>query len=211
MSAQAAPARVEMHRTLPPEEQARADFYALLGRLLQAPPDASLLAALAGAGELPPEGDADLGKAWSALVAASSVMDAEAAREEYHDLFEGVGSGQVSIYSAFYIGAQAIDHPRVRLASDLAALGLAHRDEVTEPEDHWAGVFDVMRVLVAGGAGRSPATVTEQRRFFAQHLEPGVAKFFKAVQSARSANYYRLVAALGLAFTVLETESFRLD
>jgi len=210
VSAQAA-ATVQVHRPLPPEEQGRADFYALLGRLLQAPPDGNLLSTIAASNELPAEGDADLAKAWSSLVGASSVMDAEAVREEYHQLFEGVGSGEVSIYSAFYIGAQAVDHPRVRLAADLATLGLAHRDDVTEPLDHWAGVFDVMRVLVAGGAGRSPGTLTEQRRFFGDHLEPGVAKFFRALHAAPSANYYRLVAALGLAFAALETESFRLD
>ena len=32
-------ARVAMHRPLPPEEAARADFYALLGRLFHSPPD----------------------------------------------------------------------------------------------------------------------------------------------------------------------------
>ena len=32
---------------LPPEDEARADFYALLGRLFADPPDAGLLAAIA--------------------------------------------------------------------------------------------------------------------------------------------------------------------
>jgi TorA maturation chaperone TorD len=201
--------RVVVHRQLAPEEQGRADFYALLARLLLAAPDAKLLASLAAAGEV--QGDPVLGKAWADLVGASSVMDAEAGREEYHALFEGVGSGEVSIYSAFYMGAPAVDHPRVRIHSDLAELGLAQRQGVTEPEDHWSGLFDVMRVLVAGGAGRAPAALSVQRRFFQSHLEPGVAKFFRALQGASSANYYRRVAALGLAFVALETESFRLD
>lgn len=210
MSVEAA-ARVAIHRPLPAEEQARADFYALLGRMLKAAPDARLLAALAAAEEIPPEGDADLASAWTALVGASSVMDPEAVRDEYAALFEGVGSAQVSVYSAFYVPALAIDHPRVRIHNDVAALGLAPRDDVTEPEDHWAALLDVMRVLVAGGAGRAPAPLADQRRFYQSHLEPGAAKFFRALQAAPSANYYRQVAALGLAFTALETESFRLD
>jgi TorA maturation chaperone TorD len=82
---------------------------------------------------------------------------------------------------------------------------------VTEPEDHFAGLFEVMRVLVAGGAGRSPASLAEQRRFYAAHVEPGVARFLAAVGSAAEANYYRHVAALGTAFTALESESFQLD
>jgi TorA maturation chaperone TorD len=104
-----------------------------------------------------------------------------------------------------------VDHPRVRLREELARLGLAYRDQVTEPEDHFGAIFDVMRVLVAGGAGRSPASVSEQRKFFERHLQPGVGKFFEALKGAPEANYYRRVAALGAAFAALEAESFQLD
>ena len=44
MSAVASP--VALHRPLAPEEAARADFYALLGRLFIAPPDGALLTRL---------------------------------------------------------------------------------------------------------------------------------------------------------------------
>lgn len=209
MSVEAA-ARVQIHRPLAPEEQARADFYALFARLLHAAPDAKLLGTISIAGEIPPEGDPALARAWGEFVAAASVMDPEALVEEYQALFEGMGSSEVSIYSAFYVGATSVDHPRVKIRADLADLGLAKGERVTEPDDHWAGLFDVMRVLIAGGAGRSPATVAEQRAFYQAQLEPGVAKFFKAVKAAESANFYRKVADLGLAFEALETESFRL-
>jgi TorA maturation chaperone TorD len=99
----------------------------------------------------------------------------------------------------------------VRLQADLAALGLEKRAEVTEPEDHYAGLLDVMRVLAVGGAGRSPASLAEQKRFYKAHLEPGIAKCFAAMASAPHSNYYRHVAALGSAFTALESESFLLD
>lgn len=203
-------ARIQMHRPLPAEEQARADFYAMLARLFHAAPDAQLLGTVAIAGEMPGDCDPDLARAWNELVAASAVMDPEAVQEEFQSLFEGVGHAQVSIYSAYYVGATAVDHPRVRLRADLGVLQLAKRERVTEPDDHFAVLFDVMRVLVAGGAGRSAATLAEQRQFFEAHVEPGAAKFFRAAAAAAGANYYRKAAALGLAFMAIESESFRL-
>lgn len=209
METMAAP--VAMHRALAPEEAARGDFYALLARMLHAAPDGALLANLASAPPLPAEGNAELAKAWRDLVDASAAMDAQAAGEEFEALFIGVGKAEVSVYAGFYGGAPAADHPRVRIQADMAALGLGRRETVSEPEDHYAGLLDVMRVLAAGGAGRSPAPVAEQRRFFDTHLRPGLARFFRAVGQSTHANYYRRVAAFGAAFTTLESESFLLD
>ena len=211
MSVEALAAPVALHRPLPPEEAARGDFYALLARLLRDAPDGALLASLAAAGPIPSDGDAALSKAWQDLVYAASAMDADAAAEEYENLFVGMGKSEVSLYAGFYGGAPSIDHPRVRLQADLAGLGLERRPEVTEPEDHYAGLFEVMRVLVAGGAGRSPAPLAEQKRFYGTHLEPGVARCFAAMGSAPHANFYRHVAAVGRAFTAIESVSFQLE
>ena len=202
---------VAIHHRLPPEEAARGDFYALLARLLHDAPEAALLRTLAEAEPIPADGDAALAKAWQDLVHASAAMDADAAREEYEALFAGVGKSAVSIYAGFYSGATAVEHPRVRILDDMSALGLAPRAHVTEPEDHFAALFDVMRVLSAGGAGRSPAMLADQRRFFESHVQPGAMKFFDALGRAVQANYYRKVAALGAAFISLETESFVLE
>lgn len=211
MSAAATAVPVAIQRPLPPEEVARANFYALLARLLHSPPDAALLAALAAADPLPAEGDAALARAWQAMVDASSVMDPAAALDEYEALFVGVGKAVVSVYAGYYNGAPSIEHPRVRIQADLAALGLARREPVSEPEDHYAGLFEAMRVLVGGGAGRAPAPLEDQRRFYQAHLEPGIAKFTKALAAAPEANYYRTVAAFLAAFAALESESFLLD
>ncbi|MEP7069318.1 MAG: molecular chaperone TorD family protein [Usitatibacter sp.] len=207
MNAAASP--VTLQRALPPEEASRGDFYALLARLFSNGPDGSLLRALADAPPIPQEGA--LARAWRDLVDASSAMDADAALEEYEALFAGMGKAAVSLYSGFYAGAPSIDHPRVRIRGDLAAFGLAPRETATEPEDHFSALFDAMRVLVAGGAGRGPASVAEQHRFFRDHVEPGVGKFLQALAGAREANFYRKVAALGAAFFALESESFQLD
>jgi len=202
---------VLVRRAAAPEDAARADFYALLSRLFHSPPDGALLASLAAAGPIPADGDPELSRAWQALVDASSAMDEDAALDEFEGLFIGTGKAQVSSYAGFYGGAPAIDHPRVRLVNDLARLGLGRPEAVTEPEDHYAGLFDVMRVLAAGGAGRDPAPLAEQRKFYQAHVEPGIAKFFAAVASAPGANYYRRIAAVGAAFAALESESFRLE
>lgn len=204
-------APIRLHRPLAAEEAARADFYALLGRLFQAAPDGPLLANLAAAQPLPSDGDPGLARAWQQLADASSAMDAAAALDEYEALFGGVGKSEVSLYAGFYAGAAAIDHPRVRIRADLAGLGLAPAAGSTEPEDHFAAIFDAMRVLIAGGAGRGPATVEEQRRFFEAHVQPAVGKFLAAVARAAKSNYYRKVAALGAAFFSIESQSFQLD
>ena len=207
---QAVATPVMVHRPLAAEEAARADFYALLSRLFQSAPDAALLQALAAAAPIAAEGDRRLAAAWQGLVDASSAMDAEAASDEYDALYGGVGKSAVSVYAGYYAGAAAIDHPRVRIRADLAGLGLAPA-EATEPEDHFAGLFDAMRVLIAGGAGRGPATLPEQRRFFQSHLAPAYGGFVKATSAAAGSNYYRKVAALAAAFLAIESESFELD
>ena len=211
MTAQAAAAPVAMHRALPPEEAARANFYALLARLVNAPPDGALLHRIAAAGPLEAEGEPELARAWRELVAASSVMDADAAAEEHEALFATMGKQVVALYAGAYTGAPAAEHPRVRIRADLVALGLAPRPGATEPEDHLGGLLEAMRVLVGGGAGRDAAPLADQRRFFQAHVGPAAARFFTALARAQPANYYRKVAALGAAFVALESESFSLD
>ena len=207
MTVDSVAAPVKLHRALPPEEAARADFYALLARLFHGAPDADLLANLAAAGPV----DGVLSTAWQGLVDASSAMDADAAVEEYETLFVGIGKAEVSLYAGYYGGAPSIDHPRVRLQADLARIGLERRPDVTEPEDHYAGLFDVMRVLVAGRAGRAPAALSDQKQFFSAPIEPGAARFLAAAGASPKANYYRHVAAVGSAFIALESESFQLE
>src|SRR2546423_11110970 len=98
-------ASLNFHPRLPAEEQARADLYALLARLFADAPNAALLGALAAAAPMDAEdarGD-DFGKAWEALTQAASAMDEDAARQEYQDLFVGVGKAPVNLYGSFYL------------------------------------------------------------------------------------------------------------
>jgi TorA maturation chaperone TorD len=201
-------ARVEAPPPVQPEDAARADFYALLATLFHHAPEGRLLRTIAIAPAIE-NGNADLARAWSALVAAAGIVDEEAVAEEYEALFIGLGKARVSAYAGFYLGAGA-ENPRARIIRDLAALGLSRVEEATEPEDHFAGLFDAMRVLVAGGAGRPPAPIAEQRRFHEAHVKPGAGRFLAAVREAPESNFYRKVAALGEAFLAIENESFNL-
>ena len=140
MSAQALAAPVKVHRPLAPEDAARANFYALIARLLATGPDDVLLGHLAAAQPLGPGADAALAQAWQALSDVSNEADADSACEEYERLFVGMGHAPVSVYAGAHGGAPAIDHPRVRIQHDLAALGLA-RTETGQPEDHYAVLF----------------------------------------------------------------------
>jgi TorA maturation chaperone TorD len=211
VSIAAAPTPVAVRRPLAPEESGRADFYALLARLFAEAPDAKFLQSLAIAPALEGEGvDPGLAAAWSALVAASAVFDPEAAAEEYETLFVGVGPSIVPIFLGFHAGASSADHPRVRIRRDLAALGLAPREANPQPEDHFALLFEAMRVMTGGTPVRDPAPVGDQKRFFETNLAPGVFRFLEAVAGVAEANYYRRVAAFGAAFMKIEQQSFSL-
>lgn len=210
-------APVRLQHRLEPEDQARADFYAILARLFGAAPDAALLTGIASAPALAPAahagegGDADgLAEAWDALRAASAVMDPEAARDEYHALFVGVGRSEVSLYASHYLGPQS-GRPLAELRTTLAGLGLARRPESSEFEDHLGLVLETMRMLVAGDGVMRPAPVEEQRKFCERHVFPWVLDCCAAISAIPVANYYRRVAELTRYFVALERDSFALE
>jgi TorA maturation chaperone TorD len=207
---------VAVRQPLPPEEEARADFYALLARLFGDPPDQALLQAIAAA---PPLGMAtlvegepgaanDLAGAWDRLRAASSVMDADAARQEYDDLFVGVGKSEVNLHASHWLTGFMMDKPLVAVRASLAALGLGRDPRAILVEDHLSGLFETMRALVAGFDDRAPFGIEEQQRFFEAHIAPWVSRCCAAINQHPIANYYRRVAELTDSFTALERDSF---
>ncbi|MEP6997498.1 MAG: molecular chaperone TorD family protein [Betaproteobacteria bacterium] len=196
--------------TIEPEDQARADFYALLARLYAAGPDAALLKSIAAADELQvddgsTEGEA-LAEAWRMLIAASTVMDAEAAATEYVDLFVGVGASEVSPHASTFEKVPG-RQPLVEVRATLARLGLSRQPGNPLYEDHLAAVFATMRVLITGvGAGAFP--FDEQREFFAVHVDPWVDSCCDAIKRCAIANYYQRVAQFTKAFMAIERDSF---
>jgi len=210
-------AAVTLHHRLEPEDQARAEFYALLSRLFANAPDASLLAAIGRAPPLVPDARArdndgadGLAPTWDMLRAASSVMDAEAAADEFQALFVGVGRSEVSLYASHYLGPQS-GRPLADLRATLAKLGLARRPESSEYEDHLALVLETMRMLIAGDGERRPTPIADQQAFFERHIEPWVPDCCTAISTNSVANYYRRVAEFAQCFVALERDSFAIE
>lgn len=194
-----------------PEEQARADIYALLARLLYAAPDASLLASLAGAGPAAGHANHPLDRAWERLALASGVMDPAAVTEEFNALFISVGNPQINPYGSLYLAGFLNEKPLARLRTDLARLGLARISPSGEMEDHLGALCETMRVLIAGTRGRDPQPVACQRQFFDTHIAPWYRRCLDDIRAAPEANYYRLVADLAQAFFEVEAGAFALD
>lgn len=192
------------------EEQARADFYALLARLFYAGPDAALLDALARADELVPEGrGASLAEAWNALVAASAAADAQATRLEYDTILVGTGKSPVTPYASYYLVATGREKLLAGLRDELDAMGFARTAGAGEPEDHFAGLCDVMRLLIVE-SGRGEEALLDQRLFFDRYLRGSYRALCAAVEACDAANYYRAVARFAKAFLDVEVESFEM-
>lgn len=205
--ASAAPVAVSL--PLSGEEQARADLYALLSRLLLAAPDAALLDALAGADPICAEGgDPALEQAWEQLTLASRVMDPAAVSEEFDALFISIGSPPVNPYGSRYLSGYMNDTPLADLRGDLARLGVRRVRGVGEFEDHLGALCETMRVLVAGAPGIARQPEARQQRFFEAHIAPWYARCLADIAAADGSNYYRLVARLAGAFLAIEAEAF---
>ena len=178
----------------------RANTYGLLGALLAGPPRDTLVDLLAGIEA--PSPDDGLGAAWETLKRAAQRADVAAVDDEYHDLFIGVGRGELIPYGSWYLTGFVMDKPLALLRSDLATLGFERQDEVKEPEDHAAALLETMALVVA-----SPEHgIDVQRRFFDRHVATWMHTFFADLQTAGSARFYRSVGQLGERFMAFETQ-----
>jgi TorA maturation chaperone TorD len=192
-------------RTLAPEEQARANFYALLSRLFYAPADAALLDALASSEDLQAE-DETLAKGWRELRDAAATADPEAVREEYEKVFVGTGRSLITPYTSAYSIRHTNEAPLAILRGDLAELGLARRNEAGEPEDHIAALCDAMRHLVA----EQQSELTEQKRFFQRWIQPSAEPLCSAIEKSDQTAFYKSVGRLAKAFFSLEQSAFEM-
>ena len=190
------------------EDQARADFYALIARLFYAGPDAALLAAIAGADDIAGADEtAPLAAAWRALGAAAAAMDAESAQEEYDSVFVGTGKAEITPYVTQCLAESMKENVLVQLRAELAAMGLARERGVAVYEDHFSGLCEVMRHLIFLG---SDVAVQKQKSFFLRYLVPCYAIVCDAVTASPNTNFYKYVARFTKAFLDVETESIEI-
>ncbi len=207
---QVAPIAFRHH--IDPEDQARADVYAVLARLYADAPDEGFLKTLAAAPRMPDGADDDrFAAAWNRLLDASAAMDPEAAAQEYTDLFIGVGRCEVNLHGSHWVAGFMIEKPLVELRSDLVALKIARKEAATLLEDHFSALFETMRLLITGDADRPPATIEDQRNFCEKRLLPWAFDCCAAIEKSALANYYRRVAELTKQFLALERDSLAMD
>ena len=188
--------------TLAPEDQGRANFYALLSRLFYAPADRALLEALAIADELEAEDEALAGR-WRELCAAAAKADPEEVREEYETAFVSTGRAPITLYTSAYSVRYTNEVPLADLRGELAKLGLARRREAGEPEDHLAALCDVMRHLVS-------QDLEQQREFFSRWIQPTVEPLCAAVDKSEHTHFYKYVGRMAKAFFLLEQSAFEM-
>ena len=200
---------ISVHPHLSDEDRGRSEYYAVLGRLFTAAPDASLLRLL---GDAPAADDAlPVTQAWNRLVQASRAMDADAAAQEYTDLFIGVGKAECNLHASFWV-RDTLQRPLVAVRADLAQLGLGRAAESAVYEDHLGALCETMRLLIAGGPdGRQPAPLDVQRHFFERHLAPWAIACVRAISECAVANYYARVAEFAGAFLAVERDSLAIE
>ncbi len=180
----------------------RIGIYELLATLMRKPPDATLLAELASASLPEPElNEPPLTTAWRGLRDAARVADLSAVDDEFHQLFIGMGRGEVLPYASWYLSGALMDRSLVALRTDLARLAITRYDDNKEPEDHVSALCEAMVLLADPTEGVSLA---EQRNFLLMHVASWMGKLFRDIATAKSADFYRAVAALGSAFLPVE-------
>ena len=204
-------ATVTIRQAIAPEDEARAQVYALLARLYAGAPDAALLAALANSPPWTADAANPLAAAWNALILASSAMDADAAEQEYTEVFVGVGRSEVDLHASHWITEAASEKPLVAVRSDLARLGLARLAGSTLYEDHLSVLCETMRMLVAGDGERGPAPISAQRAFFDRHIAPWVFDCCDAIRNCPLANYYLRVGEFTSLYMAVERDSLAIE
>jgi TorA maturation chaperone TorD len=203
------PAALQFQPPLGPEDRSRAEFYALLARLYGDAPDTGLLQAIGAA--QPVDADTPFASAWNRLIAASRAMDAEAATQEYTDLFIGVGKCEVNLHASHWITGAMLDRPLAELRGVLAGLGLGRRDDVTMLEDHLSALFETMRLLISGQPGMPPVGIAMQRAFFERHVATWAFLCCSAIRASPIANYYARVAEFTEQCMALDRDALAME
>ncbi len=188
------------------EDQLRADWYMLLAQLLRGPAteaELSMLRQLEG-------DDSLLGGAIASLAAAAKAADEANVKREYHDLFIGIGQGELLPYGSYYLTGFLHEKPLAKLRGEMNKLGIRRVDNVKVPEDHIAALCEMMAGLINGAFSQdgAPAPLTTQRQFFETHIGCWAPRFFEDLEAASSAAFYMPVGTIGRLFVAVEAQAF---
>lgn len=196
-------AQVVAASSLAPEDGLRAHLYGLLARVLAAPPGRDALHVASGmSGD-----DSELGKAVQTFAHLCARTDPEAAAQEYHDLFIGVGRGELVPFGSYYLTGFLNEKPLAKLRDDMARLGIERSAGVNEPEDHVAALMDMMAGLIRGDFGQ-PGDLAQQKMFFESHIATWTGHFFADLETAKSSVLYAALGTIGRLFMDIEETAF---
>jgi TorA maturation chaperone TorD len=189
------------------EETARSELYGLLASVFYAPPAIELLAQIRVAATDTPAAGAFLEEPWRNFVGVTRSMSDQAISDEYVALFGGVGKPEVYLYGSHFLSGFLNEKPLARLRTELNSLGLERSEVMSDTEDHFAYLCEVMRYLIAGD-DVAVANLTRQREFFSTHMQPWVNLMCDDIQSNTKAHFYASLAELTRAFMGIEAQGF---
>jgi TorA maturation chaperone TorD len=191
--------------TVPSEDELRSGAYGLLATLLRDVPEAPTLERLRDLQSGNSRDDFEVALAMLRL--AAQQVNPDAVDDEFHQLFIGIGRGEVVPFASWYMTGFLMEKPLGILRQDLAVLGFERQEGVREPEDHIAALCEVMAMLASG----DDAPFEVQKRFYERHLAPWVQRFFADLEAADSAVFYKAVGRLGDEFFKLEQRYFEME
>lgn len=180
------------------EQQYRAAAYSIIAALLRDVPNQQTLQQIAAFEQVGIDEDEML-LAMSSLGLAAQAVNPESIRNEYHDLFIGIGRGELVPYGSWYLTGYLMEQPLSALRDDLVRLGIERDPEVNEPEDHIASLCEVMSILISDSVD-----IRIQTQFFEKHLSAWCNKFFNDLETAEAASFYRSVGRFGSAFITID-------
>ena len=183
------------------EQQYRASAYSILAALLRNVPEEGVLRHVANFADVAVDED-ELLLSMSTLGLAAKSSELSAIDDEYHELFIGLGRGELVPYGSWYLTGYLMEKPLGILRDDLNALGFIREEGVVEPEDHVAALCEVMALLISNSEGDDE----QQRIFYKKHLAEWIGRFFEDLSTANSAVFYRAVGRFGAAFMNLEKQ-----
>lgn len=191
--------------SLSEEDALRAQIYRLLAFYLRQAPDRAGLDLAAGmSGD-----DSALGQAINGLARVAKATKPDEISQEYHNLFIGVGRGELLPYASYYLTGFLNEKPLAKLRNDMSELGIERQEGVKEPEDHMAALCEMMAGLIENEFG-AVGELEQQKRFFAAHLSSWARHFFTDLEAAQSSVFYAMLGSAGKAFIDIEEAAFEM-
>jgi len=184
---------------LAPYGKIRAESYLLLASLLGQPSEGTreLLQTLTWDDAIPEH----LDHALRDLCRAGQDFMPAAMEVEFSRLFIAPGRSTMMPYASWYREKKIQARTLAVLRSDLIRLGIAKQEGSAEPEDHVCALCEIMSLLCQGSV-----PYDEQARFFQRHISPWMKNFFRDLQAAKNAEFYRAVGSFGTRFLEAEGE-----